>query len=239
MNHRSTSASPDCSSAVTHAASAANRGGFTLIQLLLVIAIIGILMAMLLAALGTAKRKGKTATCINNLRECYLAHMAYVGDYEDFLPPNRYVYGPLGSPWPESWDQVLGVHNKYVSVPDVMKCPSLEPESYEPGRVYGSFIRNLNAYGELDNIPQQLDTDPSNVILLVDSLRVSDMKQVWFYAHHSFGCWQRVHLRHNKFANTLFLDGHVANQNRGDFVSMRVKPVVEHNYGHWYLWPQH
>ncbi len=56
---------------------------FTLIELLVAIAIIGVLAALLLPALGRAKR----SHCANNLRQINLAAQMYVHDYNDFLPP--------------------------------------------------------------------------------------------------------------------------------------------------------
>src|SRR5476649_1941430 len=62
--------------------------GFTLIELLVVIAIIAILAAMLLPALGAAKRKAQTAQCLNNIKQLQLAWILYAGDNGDFLAVN-------------------------------------------------------------------------------------------------------------------------------------------------------
>ncbi len=62
-----------------------NQRGFTLAELLVTIAVIGILAALLFPTLSAAKARAKRTTCLNNLGQINLATRTYAEDNHDAI----------------------------------------------------------------------------------------------------------------------------------------------------------
>lgn len=103
------------------------RQTFTLVELLTVIAIIGILVNFLLPALGWAKSAAHKAVCISNQRQIGIARQLYANANDGFLITHELsVSGIRGIPWGYYlYDRYLGANTNLVECPAEKRIPRL------------------------------------------------------------------------------------------------------------------
>ena len=109
-----------------------NTGAFTLLELLVSIAILALLGALLLPAIARAKSRAKTVSCKNNLRQLGHALAMYEGDFRNYpgagdcaVSTNQWPY-LLGST--TSWVVKIG---PYVGTdPLVFACPEYDAPAF-------------------------------------------------------------------------------------------------------------
>src|SRR5690606_223076 len=108
--------------------------GFTLIEVLVVVAIIGILAAILLPTMDKTRMRSKQVGCLNNLKQLAISAQMYAADNSGKLVENvpvnqsatSWIPGNMQSP-ADATNRALLAHGKlslYADNPDVYHCPA-------------------------------------------------------------------------------------------------------------------
>jgi prepilin-type N-terminal cleavage/methylation domain-containing protein len=122
-----------------------HRCAFTLVELLVVVAIVAILAALLLPVMSRAKETSKRAECIGHLTQVGLAVRLYSEDWSDSLPvlpnPNPYPNG-IGAYYKQLVKSYLGLTGPAASTEKVFACPSDQIFSTQVGHAFTSYTFN-------------------------------------------------------------------------------------------------
>ena len=204
---------------------------FTLIELLIVIAIIAILAGMLLPALNAAREKARAIKCAGNLKQYGMVIAMYAHTYQDYLLIQNPVNHKTGT---------IGYIYQWGGYIQTELMPKMREADWKAGRSINSCpSRNKNYGAALTGYEQEAISYAHNTLALGSQAqganpdathKMSRLKQPAFYVGFcdsevwcigssgvlAKGRWNGskeydyVSFRHGNRSNAVFIDGHAA-----------------------------
>ena len=212
---------------------------FTLIELLMVIAIIAILASLLLPALSKAKEKAREIHCSGNLKQIAPAVLMYTLDYNGWMPLSYTAASQM------SW---VGRIASYLKNDETFACTAGRSQLY---KVFASESKTNYMYAEnlgfIDAAwgwptanpncgPRRMDKckKHSECAMVIDG-RDASMGKVMFLIGNVSAAGNYAELRHSTSINVLFADGHI----RKDSPLRQTDLQVNKTYDWYYqsYWP--
>jgi prepilin-type N-terminal cleavage/methylation domain-containing protein/prepilin-type processing-associated H-X9-DG protein len=220
--------------------------GFTLVELLVVMAVICLLAALLLPCLSKAKAQAKSAACKSNLSQIGREMAMYVSDNNSYPPA---LGGPPFQTWaghlthysPNNWTNISWNCPTYAANGGIVKW---DPPPLAGGKFDASISYSFNANGmsgkgtSLGLGELKLIVHEQQVMSPSEMYFVGDTRPVWIENDHGFigsaimNPWRfsfgtEANPPHSQGYNMLFTDGHVGLVKRRDYL---YPPRSAHNW---------
>lgn len=208
----------------------AARRGFTLVELLTVIAIIAVLAAVLFPVFATARGKAREISCVSNMRQIGMGIKMYAQDADELYP---YAVDPTDKYTPEIWGAFPDFQAEIPRMPLMHQC--LQPyiksqELFHCAADTGYDIEDFNG--------TPLDANPTSYRKFGTSYNYRTEISFRRAGEHTFqnptqlnvmmdaaGKWHGGILRDKLRYNVLHGDGHTKNINRDQLDALWQMPV--------------
>lgn len=218
-----------------------NRGhrpgrAFSLVELLVVVAVIGLLAAVLLPALARSQAAARRIRCVANLHQLGLAAQLYWDDHAGGAFRYRgaftnggdvYWFGWLarGAEGTRRFDPAAGALHPYLGDRGVAVCPALNYAAPDfklkaTGAAWGyGYNLHLSAPDGQPAVNVHRLPQPAQTAFLADAAQVNTfqppaspdnplLEEFYYLSAHE----PTAHFRHDGAANAVFCDGHTASE---------------------------
>ncbi|MFA6287600.1 MAG: prepilin-type N-terminal cleavage/methylation domain-containing protein [Opitutaceae bacterium] len=188
------------------------RAGFTLVELLTVIAIVGILVAIMIPVVGTMRERARDSKCKSNLKQLITAYLLYSQDNRGKV---------VNDTWPQQLESYMVRLNRSTNqtMYEMFACPSVfrEPTDTAFSMYNSTYAANVHGavyttvYG-FPRAPTMLNAiaNPGRVFVFADWLpgwRKAEKYDFWRLDDPVSG--KEKTFRHNGKVNAVFVDGHI------------------------------